>query len=80
MSDMSMASLPFSRAFGERLKQARLDQHLSQSALAQQLGIGRSTLVEYESGATVPSLVVAIRLAESLNVSLDWLCGLNPLR
>ena len=80
MSDMSRTSLPFSQAFGERLKQARLDRHLSQSALAQQLGIGRSTLVEYESGATVPSLAVAIRLAESLNVSLDWLCGLSPRR
>ena len=77
---MPRASLPFSQAFGARLKQARLDHHLSQSALAQQLGIGRSTLVEYESGATVPSLVVAIRLAESLNVSLDWLCGLAPRR
>ena len=75
---MSMASSPFSQAFGARLKQSRLDHHLSQSALARQLGIGRSTLVEYESGATVPSLVVAIRLAESLNVSLDWLCGLSP--
>ena len=75
-----MASLPFSQAFGARLKQGRLDHHLSQSALAQQLGIGRSTLVEYESGATIPSLTVAIRLAECLNVSLDWLCGLASRR
>lgn len=75
-----MVSLPFSQAFGERLKQARLDHHLSQSALAHQLGIGRSTLVEYESGATVPSLTVAVRLAQALEVSLDWLCGLGQPR
>ena len=75
-----MASLPFPQVFGERLKQARLTQNLSQSALASQLAIGRSTLVEYESGATVPSLTVAVRLAEALDVSLDWLCGLTPSR
>lgn len=75
-----MGSLPFSQAFGERLKQARLSQHLSQSSLAHQLGIGRSTLVEYESGATLPSLMVAIRLAQGLDVSLDWLCGLTSRR
>jgi len=75
-----MASLPFPQVFGERLKQARLSRHLSQSALATHLAIGRSTLVEYESGATVPSLTVAVRLADALEVSLDWLCGLTPPR
>ena len=75
-----MASLPFPQAFGERLKQARLAHQLSQSALASQLAIGRSSLVEYESGATLPSLTVAMRLAEALEVSLDWLCGLTPTR
>ena len=63
-------------------KQARFDHHLSQSALAQQLGIGRSTLVELYM-SPVPRyrpLWWRIRLAESVNVSLDWFCGLAPRR
>ena len=64
--------------FGGRLRQARLQQSLSQAGLALQLDIGRSTLVEYESGRILPSLPVAVRLAAALAVSLDWLCGLSP--
>lgn len=81
MSDTSTATPDqFAKEFGERLRTARLRQQLSQTALAHQLSIGRSTLVEYESGATLPSLTVAMRLAATLDVSLDWLCGLAPDR
>ncbi len=62
--------------FSERLRSARRRQQLSQAALARQLGIDQSTMVQYESGRTRPSLAVARRLAATLDVSLDWLCGL----
>ena len=78
MNDMSRDFPAPLADFGGRLRQARLQQSLSQAGLALQLDIGRSTLVEYESGRILPSLPVAVRLAVALSVSLDWLCGLSP--
>lgn len=37
--------------FGDKLKQARKDNHLTQLQLAKRFSIGRSTLANYESDA-----------------------------
>lgn len=65
------------RVFAERLKKARTDAGLNQSDLAQQLGVGQNAISNYERGST-PKLETAVRIAEILHVSLDWLLGLEP--
>lgn len=62
--------------FAERLKVARIKAGLNQSDLAQQLGVGQNAISNYERGST-PKLETAVRIAEILHVSLDWLLGLE---
>lgn len=62
--------------FSERLKLARAKVGLSQKELAEKINMTPASLSGYEVGTKVPSLPVALSLAQTLNVSLDWLCGL----
>ena len=61
--------------FANRLKQARKMAGLTQSKLAKILGIVQSGVVAYEGGKRDPSMSKLILLADTLNVSLEWLCG-----
>lgn len=66
--------------FSERLKEARLAAKLKQTELAKLSGVTAATISAYERAdegkGKNPSLENAIKLAQALNVSLDWLCGL----
>ncbi len=59
--------------FGENLKQIRKSLHMSQEYLGEKCGISGPAISKYESGATKPSLEVAMQLSQILNVSLDTL-------
>ncbi len=49
--------------------------------LASQLGVERSAIPHYERGSRFPSVPVLERLAEILELSLDWLMlGEHPTR
>lgn len=63
--------------FGERLKQARTDRGMTQAALAELAGLPRETVGRLERKRNTAYLYTAIVLARALNVSLDWLCGLE---
>ena len=63
--------------FGERLKAIREEKGLSQTALAKILGCTSATVSSCEKGTNLPSLELAKSIAESCNVSLDYLCGLS---
>jgi transcriptional regulator with XRE-family HTH domain len=58
---------------GENLKAARLGNGYTQQELADKVQEHRVNIAKYESGTGVPSVAVLIRLADALNVSLDWL-------
>ena len=60
--------------FGQRLRERRLERGLSQKALGQSVGIGRTSIVEYEGGQ-VPSTEIINKLADLLETSMDYLCG-----
>lgn len=55
------------------LKRARLARGLTQQDMADQLGIARPTLANYEVGRYRPSLVLANRIARTLQLPIDQL-------
>lgn len=59
--------------FGERLKAARTAKHLSQQALADVIGKSLNTVGLYERGLRQPSLETLCLLADTLDVSCDYL-------
>lgn len=63
--------------FGQRIKQIRQEMNLSQRDFAEKIGITASALSAYENGIKNPSVNVAILIASTFKVSLDWLCGLR---
>ncbi len=59
--------------FGERLKHTRLAMNLSQTELAERSGISERSLYTYEQNGIIPRTNNIIRLAEALNVSVNYL-------
>lgn len=59
--------------FGIRLKACRMAQGMSQAALARALGMPRQQINNYEGGRFEPSLEIARKIADVLQVSLDTL-------
>lgn len=55
------------------MKQARNDKNYTQQELADKVCDHRVNIAGYESGVKIPSLAVAVRIADALDVSLDWL-------
>lgn len=64
-----------SNIFSKRLKELRLKKRLKQQELAEILGIKRNTYSDWENGKTEPSYENLVKLADLLEVSLDWLFG-----
>jgi len=62
---------------GDRITQARKQLKWSQADLGQQVGVSREIIGRYERNEVSPSIDVAIKIAEALNVSLDFLAGGN---
>jgi len=63
--------------FSARLKELRTSLNLTQSEFASKIGSTASALSSYEKKLKNPSVIVAKRIAEHYNVSIDWLCGLS---
>lgn len=69
--------------FGKRLKEARTDNKISQKELSALAGVSTVMISSYERSDEKggnPSLANAAAIANALNVSLDWLCGLTDKR
>jgi transcriptional regulator with XRE-family HTH domain len=62
-------------SFGKRLMEVRKKKGLSQEDLATLIGTKGPAIGRYERGAANPTIEVAIRLADALDVSLDYLVG-----
>ena len=61
----------------ERIKNLREQQNKTQSDLAKQLGITRSSVNAWEMGISVPSTQYVVELAYIFQVSTDYLLGVN---
>lgn len=62
-------------SFGQRLLEARKKAGLSQDELAKKLGTKGPAVGRYERDEMKPSVEVAAKMAEILEVSLDYLVG-----
>jgi len=63
--------------FGQKLRQLRKDNNLSQKQLASLIGVQNSVISFYELGDRVPSPEVIKKLAVTLHVSADYLLGIE---
>ena len=61
--------------FKDRLKELRKQRGLSQVALAEKLGLSKSTIGAYETGDIIPSLPALNAIADFFNVDLNYLNG-----
>ena len=65
------------KAFCERMKELRVEHHLTQKELAEKLHIDNSIVTKWKKGENVPSLEVFYQLCQLLDVSADYLLGLK---
>lgn len=63
--------------FGERLLQVRKRKKMSQDDLAKAIGAHAPVIGRYERNEVKPSIDVATKMAEALQVSLDYLVGFS---
>lgn len=63
--------------FCNRIKNLRKNKKLTQEQLAKRLWVTKSIISAYESGTKYPSLDMLIKLAQTFNVSTDYLLGVN---
>lgn len=61
--------------FGERLKELRMEQKMSQMDLAERIHVAQTTIGMYEMGKREPSFEKLELLANLFSVSLDYLMG-----
>lgn len=63
------------REFGNRLKSIREKKNIKQGVLAEEIGITRQSIGNYESGKQYPTIDILIEMANRLECRLDYLLG-----
>lgn len=64
-------------SFSDRIRKLRQDMDITQSELANKLGITTTALSFFESGSRIPNIEVLRNMATIFNVSSDYLLGLS---
>lgn len=59
--------------FSVRLKQLRMDKHLTQAQVAKRVGVTASMVSSYETDIRLPSFDVMVRIADLFGVTVDYL-------
>lgn len=60
---------------GERLTQVRKRKNLSQAEVGKKIGINGDAYGRYERNEVKPTIEMAVKIAQALEVSLDYLTG-----
>lgn len=66
--------------FIERLKQLRESKNLTQLRLAMELNVSQETISGYEIGKAVPPAEMLIKLADTLDTSVDYILGRTDIK
>jgi len=61
--------------FGERLIQVRKRKNLSQAEVGKKIGINGDAYGRYERNEVKPTIEMAVKIAQALEISLDYLTG-----
>jgi transcriptional regulator with XRE-family HTH domain len=61
----------------DRLQQLRKEKDISRNELADKIGVHVNIVGRYERGEAKPSLDIVIKLAQTLDVSIDYLVGIK---
>lgn len=79
-SDMTTMHVP-DWSLGDRLRRVRRDAHLSQSAMADRLGVGRGAYSQWESDLGRPRELVEVarKIEEEFEVPAAWVLGVDGL-
>ncbi len=64
-------------SFGERMATVRKVRKLSQDKLASIIGVHSPVIGRYERDEVKPSIETAVKIADALHVSLDYLVGIT---
>ena len=63
--------------FAENIKNLRKSRNLTQSELANRLGVNKSIISAYENQQRLPSIDMLIKLSLEFNVSMEYLLGIS---
>ena len=63
--------------FGERIRRMRKERGMSQTDLAELVGVSQSNISAYEGGRQEPKMGQLILLAKTFGTSLDYVCCLT---
>ena len=66
-------------SFGQRLKAALNSRHMMQKELAEKIGVHEMAISRYIHGGRIVSVPILIEICKALNVSADYLLGLNEV-
>ncbi len=61
----------------ENIKKLRHQKNLTQTQLAQRLGVALSTIASYENQDRMPSIPMLVKLSYEFNVTIEYLLGVN---
>ena len=70
-----MAILDNNRIFGDIFKELRLDKHLSQNKVSEELKVSQALITKWESNQSTPSPKMLDYIADYFEVSTDYLIG-----
>ena len=66
--------------FKKRIRQLRKERNLDQDALAQGLGVSRSTICMWEAGQRKPNREAVEKICDFFNVDMNYIYGLSEIR
>lgn len=66
------------KGYGERIRKTRESRGLSQSDLAEKINSDKALISRYENEKILPSGRMFVKIANALNVEVDYLCGQTP--
>lgn len=64
--------------FGKKIRTLRKQNNLTQSQLAERLGLTKSVISAYENDLRLPSYDTLVVIARVFKVSTDYLLGIEP--